>query len=486
MRIIDLVKITPWSYFAAGADFFGLTMQWQSRIISVSGNVVTKPQLNIGKITFSPLTVTLDNTDGTLTALFHSTEARGGELLHRLYDLDAPGTVGNIRAYVITDVQITRSECTITATPYGPGAFDVVLPKASIQADIFGDYIDDSSIGKPISTWFGYCSNVPLYSIYEGGTGDDYVHDFLIGYGTIAATTANITITSDDGTSVRTMDSSEYTVYDGSQETPYPGYAFVRFSSEQRDGSGRLCQLRATLNGIYYPGTYNTANPVRILQLLLTNTTWGLGLTVSSSSFTAAAALFENDSWWVGGGLYDFKKASEWIDYLLAACRFSLLVPGTGSGLQLTSPQYLNTVSKNFQHYMIAPSLKKRNADDYINTVNLNYNLNLKDSTFTKITSDTGNTFGMPEDLFSPFTVSATAAGTIAAEIKNRILYQDNIIEFEAGQDGFALEIGNIISVTYADLGLDADLFEIVEIEKTVERVRIVAASYSADIFNSD
>lgn len=486
MRIIDLVKITPWSYFAAGADFFGLTMQWQSRIISVTGNMVTKPQLNIGKITFSPMTVTLDNTDGTFTELFHSTEARGGQLLHRLYDLDAAGVVGAAKSYVITDVSITRSECTITATPYSPGAFDVVLPKASIQADIFGNAIDQSSIGKPISTWFGHCTNVPLYSIYEGGAGDDYVHDFLIGYGTIRATTSSITITSDDGTSVRTMHSSEYTVYDGSQVTPYPGYAFVRFTREQRDGSGRLCTLRATLQGISYLGDYYTANPVRILQLLLTDTTWGLGLTVNASSFNTAAALFDNDDWWVGGGLHDFKKASEWIDYLLAACRFSLLVPGTGSGLMLTCPTYINTVSESFQHYMIAPSLKKRNADDYINTVNLNYNLNLKDSTFTKVTSDTGNTFGMPEDLFSPFTVSATAAGTIAAEIKNRVLYQDNIIEFEAGQDGFALEIGNIISVTRDDLGLDADLFEIVEIEKTVDRVRIVAASYSAEIFKED
>lgn len=483
MRIIDLVKITPWSYYAAGADFFGLTMQWRSRIISVTGNVVTKPQLNIGKITFSPLTVTLDNTDGTFTELFHSTEARGGELLHRLYDLDAGAAMGNVKAYVITDVSITSAECTITATPYSPGAFDVVLPKTSIQADIFGNAIDESSIGRPISTWFGYCENVPLYSIYEGGAGDDYVHDFLIGYGTIAATTANITITSDDGTSVRTMDSSEYTVYDGSQETPYPGYAFVRFSHEQRDGSGRLCELRATLWGITYEGDYQTANPVRILQLLLTNTTWGLGLTVSESSFNAAAALFENDDWWVGGGLYEFKKASEWIDYLLAACRCSLLLPGTGSGITISTPQYINTVSEGFQHYMIAPSLRKRNADDYVNQVNLNYNLNIKDNTFKKVTADTGNTFGMPEDLFSPFTLSSVAAGAIANEIKNRIVYQDNIIEFEAGQDGFALDIGNIISVTNDDLGLAGDLFEIVEIEKTVERVRIVAASYSADIF---
>lgn len=484
MRIAELIKITPWNYYAATHDFYGLLYQWTSRIISVEGNVVTKPDLHTGKIIFSPLTVTLDNTDGVFTTLYHSTEARGGELLHRLYDLDGSAAIGSMKAYVITDVKITRSECVVTATPYSPGAFDVTIPKASIQADVFGDSIDESSIGKPIGTWFGLCNNVPLYSIYEGGTGDDYVHDFLIGYGTILATTSATTITSDDGTSIRTLDISEYTVYDGSQASPYPGYAFVRFNREQRDGSGRLCTLQATFNGIYYAGDYNTANPVRILQLFLSNATWGLGLTVNATSFNNAATMFDNDDYWVAGGFNAFCKASEWIDLLLAACRFSVLLPGSGSGIEIVCPAQINTVSAYFTKYnMISPTLKKRNSDDYINTIKCNYKYDLTDDIYTSVTVATGNSFGLTEDLYSPFTVSAAAALAIATEIKNRFLYQDNILEFECGQDGYGLDVGDIVSVTYDDYGLDGNLFEVVEIEKTLDRVRIKAASYSADIF---
>lgn len=57
--------------------------------------------------------------------------------------------------------------------------------------------------------------------------------------------------------------------------------------------------------------------------------------------------------------------------------------------------------------------------------------------------------------------------------------------KFETGNSAISLAVGNIITVTYPELDIDGETFEIIEIEKSVEGVRIKAASYSNDIFRA-
>ena len=476
MYLVTLCRITPWSILTSAADIWYLNMWWRSRIISVEGDVSSLPDLHIGKVVFNPITITLDNSDSFFNSYFNSTEARGGELLVRYYNKDDNSVIGLPRYYAITDVTITREHCIITGNPYTPGAFDSIIPKASIQKSIFGDYVDESSIGKPISTWFGLSNNVPLYSIYEGGTGDDYHHDFLIGYGTIAATTSEVTITR-DGVEA---DAGSFTLYDGSQASPYAGYAFVRFDSEQRDGNGNLYDTRIhNLRGVLIGGAY-TFNPVSCFKEFLTNTTWGLGITVDSATFTSAIAQCNVDLT-ITNGLYDFKKASEWIDCFLAACNYSIFAAGEN---KIYYPSLISTVSATFDNHNATDfQLRKRSANDYCSTINLHYAHNLKDNTDSVESASTGKSFGIVQDYYSPFTKEQAGANVIATLLKNRYIYQDNVIEFTTGEDGYVLAVGNIISVTLADLGLSDNQFEIIEIEKSSESVRIKAASYSHDVF---
>lgn len=478
MRLINLVVLSSWGYYG-GADMWYVNRWWKSRLISVDGDSASRQELFYGSTTFSPITIKLDNSDGHFTDLYHSDDIRGDNVILRYYDMDAGVMVGSAQYYVCNNIKISRSECTVTATPFAVDAFDIELPKATIQSSIFGSTIDDSVEGKPIPIPFGYCEKAPIYSIYEGtdyfsGT---YSHIFLIGYGTIDATTASVSIYS----SGRLCDVSEYTVYDGSQESPFPGYAIVAFNREQRDSNYNLYDMRMTYQGISYSGS---TNPVRILQTVLTDTTWGLGKTVDETSFATAAAMFENYAWWVCGGIFDFTRASDFIDQLLASCKYAFLSIGASGTYTITVPAFIGTSSATFDQYnMKDATLKNSDADQYVKDVVVRYAHRLEDDSWAEKTAATGSSFGIQKSFDVPFLYYATPAQELATYLKNCFLYRDNILEFETGNSAISLAVGNIITVTYPELDIDGETFEIIEIEKSVEGVRIKAASYSNDIF---
>lgn len=80
---------------------------------------------------------------------------------------------------------------------------------------------------------------------------------------------------------------TEWRFYDGSQASPYAGYAFIRF--KKRMGvSGRTDPIYADVNGFS-----DETNSVRAIQSFLSNPDWGLGIDVDTSSFNSAAALSE-------------------------------------------------------------------------------------------------------------------------------------------------------------------------------------------------
>lgn len=91
----------------------------------------------------------------------------------------------------------------------------------------------------------------------------------------------------------------EWRFFDGSQASPYPGAAFIRF--KKRLGvSGSTDAIYADVNGLT-----DETNPVRAVQSLLSNTGWGLGLEVEGASFDAAAALPEIDDMLCEGAIID-------------------------------------------------------------------------------------------------------------------------------------------------------------------------------------
>lgn len=87
--------------------------------------------------------------------------------------------------------------------------------------------------------------------------------------------------------------------YDGSQVSPYPGLAFIEFKIPILDGN--------TIESVYIDADalQQEKNYVRLIQSLLSNTTWGRSLDVDTSSFDTAAALSEITALKAGGSIED-------------------------------------------------------------------------------------------------------------------------------------------------------------------------------------
>lgn len=75
----------------------------------------------------------------------------------------------------------------------------------------------------------------------------------------------------------------EWRFYDGSQVSPYPGYAIVEFQKPFIDGS-RILPIYGDVDALQ-----EEKNFARFYQSILSNTTWGKGLEVNQKSFDDAA-----------------------------------------------------------------------------------------------------------------------------------------------------------------------------------------------------
>ncbi len=142
--------------------------------------------------------------------------------------------------------------------------FDTLLPKHVVTADLFDSTALDK--GKPVNICFGYCKNVPLRHIKS-----DYANSlfyYLIGYGNIQGLyeIANLHGVKrwwnkgvDGAPEGVVCDTGEYTFYDGSQATPFPGYALVVFGQEQVDANGNPYPVTADIVGLQFPGEGHVA-----------------------------------------------------------------------------------------------------------------------------------------------------------------------------------------------------------------------------------
>jgi len=103
----------------------------------------------------------------------------------------------------------------------------------------------------------------------------------------------------------------EWRFFDGSQVSPYAGYAFIRFKKRMGE-RGRTEPLYADVNGLE-----DEVNVVNAINSLLTNSDWGFGLTVNETSFSNAADLLEIKDMKCEGVLLNTTSSSDLLRELL-------------------------------------------------------------------------------------------------------------------------------------------------------------------------
>ena len=240
-----------------------------------------------------------------------------------------------------------------------------------------------ADLGKPYSLCFGHCKKVPLRYVNA-----DYInnyYDYIIGPGEIESNNGNKATTVAIYRNKVLVNASEYTVYEGTWESLYPNYAFIRFAKEQTDFSGSLYEITGDFHGLKLGSdTTATRNFVRIIQYLLSTSTWGdwgLGLSVNTASFTTAAASYINNLL-CDGHISEQRKAQDVINELLYDCRGRLSKDSAGlwqiaiDGYIDVSAAAFGSKDGEYENIIEIQEFKKTATHDAIKTLTLNYGRN--------------------------------------------------------------------------------------------------------------
>jgi hypothetical protein len=293
---------------------------------------------------------------------------------------------------------------------------------------------------------------------------------YLICYGTIESNDSNKATTVNVSRSQVLVNSSEYTVYDGSQGSPYPGYAFIRFIKEQIDFSGSPYELTADIRGLKLGGdTSATRNFVRVIQYLLSNSTWGLGLSVDTTSFDTAAG--QMTDLLCDGFISEQKRCSDILNELLFCCRGGISYNESGA-ITIKCDVYDSAVNYTFGHkdgfyenIIEISENRKTPISESFKSFSLNYGWNNWEGQYSYCNKRSIFTFGEEKIMDCSLIQDHTTADRITCYQKNRMTYGDRRLTILVGMEARNIEDGKNVKVILPDYGINAD-FQVRRIEK--------------------
>ena len=244
------------------------------------------------------ITIKLNNVKGEFTEKMLAEEWRNQPV--RLWSWDESRPDGSQREFLVYGriTSYNRSDTLeLTISPALKEKLQADYPKRVYQVSDWPEthpYIfnPDRDLGKPYPLCFGKCEKVPIIYVHCDYTNQTY--DYICCHGPVKGLNAiyrnKLTLPSSE--------SVTYTFYDGTQTTPYPGFAFIRFSGprgEQRlPTSSDLYEITVDIDGFNFGLPDVCRNFATNIKHFLSNTTWGLGELVNEDSFSAAAAYLDS------------------------------------------------------------------------------------------------------------------------------------------------------------------------------------------------
>lgn len=183
-----------------------------------------------------------------------------------------------------------------------------LLPRHVVTAATFPYAHPTLGLGKPIPIIIGNAASTHKVTDawemwYVGENIGSNQYDLLVGKGSFTNITAyRMTV----GDTLFIIPPGEYTV----NTTAYPGYTVLRFTVKPVDFGGSYDRRFVAADGLS-----SERNGATAIKSLLSDSTWGLGLSVNAASFTQAAS-----DWDAVGGLYvdmaitEQRPALDWIN----------------------------------------------------------------------------------------------------------------------------------------------------------------------------
>lgn len=263
----------------------------------------------------------------------------------------------------------------------------------------------------------------------------------------------------------------EWRFYDGSQSSPYQGLAFIRF--KKRLGSGN------SFDAIYadVDGLQDEVNVVRAIQSVLTNSTWGLGLTVNTASFNTAAALSDITSLDCEGAVVSRTQASIVLEELLSF-RDMILSKGE-NGIEISVDQTKSS-SATFGindtkglNNIVSPStfaVEYLDHDETTKNVIVNYRRNIKNGEYMHSISRSSNSVGVDTTFDFNFIFTHDTADRITDYKRKRLQGFREQIVMQSGQDASTLSKRDLVTIEVPSLSINND-YEILGIRRLGEEL---------------
>lgn len=436
------------------------------------------------------VTLQLSNVDNSIDDTWYdivdNEEIRGAWVMIQRHD-PTDGYSFKLRGK-ITDYSL-GDEVTLTVEMRDDENLETLLSLKLVTTDDFTATALD--VGQAVNICFGHCLDVPLRNVQNDTTNNYY--DYLIGYGTIESLwedSGSGLGVKRDGVLVRT---SEYTFYDGSQGSPHPGYAFLRFTTEQRDFSGSMHNLTADVKGLEMGGASAERNFANVIKNILSDTTWGLSDNIDSTSFSDAATDLDTiGSMYCDGAVTSKRQARDIINQLLFVSRsvlqrgsdgeWEITVDGTGSSSANFGENdgYYNNCEINRIH--ATP------AGQAIKTAKVHYRLNPlnKNNPYYELSLDVHVDFGVDKEYELPFVHETDTAKKVLSYIVNRSLYSDKRVSLTTYLEGRSLSRGSIFTLDAPDKNINGKEYivdSIFTLSREQGKYEIEGREYSPDIW---
>ena len=265
----------------------------------------------------------------------------------------------------------------------------------------------------------------------------------------------------------------EWRFYNGSQASPYDGLAFVRFK-KRLGASGSTDALYADVNGLAAE-----TNVVRAVESVLSNSVWGLGLDIDSSSFDTAAALTEIDEMLCEGAITDNTTITDILNgsgesqgmlsfrdmVLSKADAVSIAVDGpkaSAHSFGLGDETGWNNILTG------SPEVTHQHSGERVKNLKVRYRKNNKESDlYLHELERASGANGVDRALTLPFVHDHETADRWLDYRRKRLAAAVRRMAIETGQEGGSVRRGERVTVSVPTLGLEGSAWEVAAASST-------------------
>jgi len=417
------------------------------------------------------ITIKLNNVKGEFTEKMLAEEWRNQPVKLSSWDESRPD--GSQREFLIYGRITSYSRSAILELTISPSLKEKLqtdYPKRVYQVSDWEEthpYIfnPDRDLGKPYQLCFGKCEKVPILYVHCDYT--NQIYDYICCYGPVTRLNAIYR----NKLKLPSSESVTYTFYDGSQTTPYPGFAFIRFSGprahQRLSTSSDLYEITVDIDGFNFGLPDVCRNFATNIKHFLSNTTWGLGEKVNEASFEAAAAYLDSiGDYYCDGHVSEQRQCRDILnDMLMVAMakirlnadgEWEIIIDGPDSDVKQNfgsgDGKWENIKTEGITNYYTTP------VDNVLKKITLRYKHNTWENEYAfTYERNVFELFGEEVEYENPFIRSHITADKWICYLQKRAIYRDPHLDITGAKDGQYLKEMDLVHVTIPREQIDSD-----------------------------